>query len=166
MTRSACPFLWVHLWIPGSSWLCLRWFSCTFQFELGCPIELEAWHTSCSSEQSSFSSSSCQFQSISTFFLCEVITSFWILLALSFLFLSSFSLRLFSVSSMSFLIPVIVLSDCKRIWTRRPASKRATRLTSGQVDFGVAIGGHFHSFVLSEFFEVRFFNFHINRLQL
>jgi len=62
------------------------------------------WLTSASSLQSSFSSSSCQFQSISTFFLCDWITSFWISLALFFLFFSSRVRRFLSSSSVSVFI--------------------------------------------------------------
>ena len=76
--------------------------------------------TSASSLQSSFSSSSCQFQSISTFFLCDWMTSFWILFALSFLFLSSSVRRFLSNSSVSVLILTIRSSVFRRTYSRMP----------------------------------------------
>ena len=76
--------------------------------------------TSASSLQSSFSSNSCQFQSISTFFLCDWMTSFWILFALSFLFLSSRVRRFLSNSSVSVLILTIRSSVLRRTCSRMP----------------------------------------------
>ena len=76
--------------------------------------------TSASSLQSSFSSNSCQFQSISTFFLCDWMTSFWILFALSFLFLSSRVRRFLSNSSVSVLILMIRSSVLRRTCSNIP----------------------------------------------
>ena len=82
--------------------------------------------TSASSLQSSFSSNSCQFQSISTFFLCDWMTSFWILFALSFLFLSSSVRRVLSYSSVSVLILIMRSSVLRRTCSKMPIVLRKT----------------------------------------
>ena len=82
--------------------------------------------TLASSSQSSFSSSSCQVQSISTFFLWLVITSVWILLFLSFLSFSSRILRWFSIVSVWDLIFVMISDVSRWIYSRKPNDKKRT----------------------------------------
>ena len=111
--------------------------------------------TSASSLQSSFSSNSCQFQSISTFFLCDWMTSFWILFALSFLFLSSRVRRFLSNSSVSVLILTIRSSVLRRTcsnipikvvkWSRLDQVGDEKRLTFGIFDLVVTVRWDFLS---------------------